>query len=91
MARQVWKYTLERFGPSSLSVPIGAEILSVQVQGASVAMWALVDPSAPLVVRSFLLAGTGHDLPDGGLVHRGTVLDGVFVWHVFERLTVAAA
>lgn len=88
MLRQVWKYDVES---GSVSMPLGAEILSVQMQRGVITLWALVDPTAPVVTRSFVVVGTGHDLPDGNLMYRGTVQAGTFVWHVFERLTVAAA
>ncbi len=47
--------------------------------------WFVVDPDADLLSRRFLLRGTGHPLDleaTGRFV--GTVLDGPFVWHVFE-------
>lgn len=88
MARQVWKYDVES---GSVSMPVGAELLSVQMQRGVITLWALVDPAAPAVHRSFVVVGTGQDLPDGDLVYRGTIQAGAFVWHVFERLTAPAA
>ena len=41
-------------------------------------------------LRTFLVKGTGHPLPDRGLRYVGTVQEagGRLVWHVFEQLFV---
>jgi hypothetical protein len=47
-----------------------------------VEFWARMT-GGPLVARSFRVYGTGQPLPER-VVHRGTALDGNFVWHLME-------
>jgi hypothetical protein len=70
-----------------IDMPAGAEVLSVQVQGDSVCLWAMVDTEAAAEVRRFRMFGTGHPLPRdaaGRLRFVGTVQDGWYVGHLFE-------
>lgn len=85
--REVWKYGVGTFGLFSINMPEGAQILTVGAQHDVGHMWALVDPRAPRVSRTFLLTGTGHEI-DGTLTveYVGTFqqVNGALVWHVFE-------
>ena len=59
----------------TIEMPEGALILDVQVQEHIPCLWALVDPDAPKVGRSFRIYGTGQPINDfaGGLgIHIGT-------------------
>lgn len=85
--RTVYKYPLLPIGDNIvLSLPAGATVLSVQVQHGEPCVWALVDTDAPLVKRSFRLAGTGHPLPNAPLAHLGTfqLEGGSLVFHLLE-------
>ena len=64
-------------------MPYGASILHVGVQDAQLYVWAEVNTTAPLVDRHFHIAGTGHPIPVG-LHFVGSVMDGPFVWHVYD-------
>lgn len=66
-----------------IEMPVGATILSVQMQGGTAQLWALVDPYAGTERRRFAVIGTGWDIPDHH-VYLGTWQDGPFVWHLFE-------
>lgn len=84
--KTVWKYILEP-GETTLEIPVGAQILSVAVQGEEVCLWALVEPDAIIEPRQFIVAGTGESIPDKyqppafiGTVH----LSAFLVFHVFE-------
>lgn len=94
---KVWKFRVpmgEVHGPgSTVTMPAGAEIVSVGTQGVEVFVWALVDPDAPKVGRRLGFFATGSPLPEGW-VHVGTAhvpgpnptLEGSnYVWHVFEE------
>lgn len=90
MNKQIWKFQLTSF-KMSIDVPIGAEILSVQMQGDIPCIWLLVNPKAPTQSRYFEIYGTGTDIPyDMGIMRNyiGTYqLDnGDFIFHVFERI-----
>lgn len=76
-------------GSFSLEMPRGSLILDLQMQRGQPCFWALVRPGEEPVERRFVVVGTGWPLaPEfSALVHRGTfqMLDGRFVWHVFEN------
>lgn len=61
MKKVVWKFFLK---PSieSISMPIGAEVLSIQSQGDDVCLWALVDPKQALEKRKFVVLATGQEV-----------------------------
>lgn len=85
--KQVFKYPLRITDTQSLELPVGAEILSVQVQFSTVQLWALVDTSQPKEKREIEIYGTGHPMHDAERKFIGTVQleEGRFVFHVFER------
>lgn len=86
--RTVWKFTYKVDDLVTLSIPDGAQILHHDLDPSPprhgyLALWALVDPDAPLTEFSLAVRGTGH--PATGLGrHLATVKDGPFVWHIFE-------
>lgn len=84
----IWKYELALKGEQTISLPQGAEILSVGVQAGGIFIWAMVQPDAPIENRTLEIAGTGTPI-DPGVARKfiGTVQQGSFVWHAFERVT----
>lgn len=92
MKRTIWKYTL-RGSREAKKMPQGAQILTAAEQRGDICVWALVDPTAPLVERAFTVVGTGKDadhLTDAAQ-YVGTVLlvHGALVFHVFDLGEVA--
>ena len=86
MRRVVWKYHLSRGrGVDVLELPGGASFVRADMQEGIICIWFLVDRDEPKVERRFSVYGTGQDVPDTAN-YVGTVMDGPFVWHVFERL-----
>ena len=86
--RTVYKYQITD-ADLSIELPRGAQPLSVQFQGhGEMNLWAIVDPEQPTETRRFVVAGTGHELPEGGLNHISTIqqLGGDLIWHIFEVL-----
>lgn len=81
----IWKYELEP-GKNLLKMPAGAKPLTVQTQGGTPTMWALVKEDAPPEHRIISIYGTGHKMPDHPGVYLGTfqMSDGALVWHVFD-------
>jgi hypothetical protein len=51
------------------------------------AIWIEVIPEneVPTEGRRMYAFGTGHDIP-AGMKHRGSFIDGPFVWHVYEQV-----
>lgn len=82
MTRYIWKYVVSL--SSETTVPLAGTIVHVGIQSSWPMLWVEVDPSAEAVPRTFDVFGTGEPIPDGWQ-HRGTVQDGAFVWHVYER------
>lgn len=90
--RTIWKYHLQLANPTTHSMPVGAEILTVQRQHDAIVLWALVDDAERArEMREFLVVDTGQAIPDElDVRYLGTVQERseapVFVWHVFEIL-----
>ena len=86
MTKKIYKYQLEIQAHQRIEMPDGAEILSVQVQGSTICIWAIIEEGQPLGERIFRIFGTGHDLPRDihGFAFVGTVQTGPLVWHVFH-------
>ncbi len=84
---KIWKYPVPIRDAVRVSLPRGAELLCVQVQGEEPCLWALVDPDASSVVRAFRWRGTVQEMEDAqGGVHVGTVQieGGRLVFHLFD-------
>jgi len=74
---KIWKYALQLTQLQTVALPVGFKLLTVQMQGPEITLWALVDPVADRREVSFLIIGTGHDIPNTygitGRIHAGTV------------------
>lgn len=84
--KAVWKYEITKSGEFSLSIPTGAQFLSIKTQFNKPVMYFLVDPDNLPEDRKFFIAGTGHKvIPDSGYAYLDTfsVGDGIFMWHIF--------
>lgn len=82
--KTIWKFELEQ-GVQRLRVPEGATFLSAEMQHGQLCLWAIVDPTAKKVPRGVQVIGTGHPFFPEGLKYINTVIDGLYVWHVFEE------
>lgn len=60
----VYKYELKITGEQIISLPFGAEILTVQMQDDKCCLWALVDPRYEFDERTICIYGTGHPIQD---------------------------
>lgn len=83
----IWKYSLKLDDKVKLEMPKGAQILTVQMQGITPYLWALVDTESKKEERTFFIFGTGTSNPRLGfeLNYIGTFQERFFVWHVFEE------
>jgi hypothetical protein len=59
-------------------------LMHVAMQDGEVHVWAAVDPSTALQPVWFHLVGTGGEV-DPKWYHLGTVIDGIYVWHIFSE------
>lgn len=108
MNNAIWKFPLERPDAEGappaprarflVEMPRGAEVLSTELMGGVVTVWALVNPEAPTVRRTLEVFATG-DVDVAGKRFIGTVINRQFVrlgerrtkeqlaplvWHVFD-------
>jgi hypothetical protein len=84
---RVWKYHIAIQGdPVVIPLPLGARPLSLQMQQGLPCVWVKVDPTMPLVDRSFQWIGTGHDFDQEATIdYVGTLqVSDAFVFHLFE-------
>jgi hypothetical protein len=87
--RTVYKYPIPMEDTFGVFLPIGAEILAIQVQREMPVFWAEVDPGSEPERRRFRVVGTGYPLPDAEVrKYLGTFQldDGDLVFHLFEIL-----
>lgn len=84
--------------PSTVDIemPIGAEILAVQIMSGMPQMWAIVDPNAVVEIRKFAVIATGvsFDNSNGNIYagsHVGTVQTLQGVLHVFDVTALPAS
>jgi len=89
---KIYKYPLGLTDVQGIQLPLGAQILTVQVQpGSGLCLWAIVDPEATGQTRQTLIEiiGTGHPMLPVPRRYISTVQlqGGMLVFHIFERLT----
>jgi hypothetical protein len=86
--RTVWKYQLEwTADPQTLRIPYRSMVLlgpHIAVQHEKLCLWAEVETDDDPREYTFLIRGTGHEVPDSA-DYLGSALTegGHFVWHVF--------
>jgi hypothetical protein len=89
--KTIWKFEVALVSPQQVPMPNGTEILTVQTQGETGCLWALVDTEADSTdMRTFEVFGTGQIIHEDMGIERkyiGTFQVRPFVWHVFERLS----
>ena len=89
MEKTIWKYELEITDNQNILMPIGAEILTVQMQDGTPCLWALLNPEADIEKRYIEIFGTGHPVScDLGSARKYIstfqMSNGELVFHVFE-------
>lgn len=89
----IWKFSLQITDRQTVTMPVGANILSVQDQAGGLQLWAIVNPDAEREQRVIEIVGTGNPMvdiekEDLARFHIATVQvrGGALVWHVFELL-----
>lgn len=80
----IYKYPIEIADTQYVEMPLGAQILSAQMQGGQLCLWAKVEPDEKkMLKRKILVFGTGHPMPMAHGAFVDTVQMGSLVWHVF--------
>jgi hypothetical protein len=80
----IWKYELSITDRQNIQLPVGAQILSVQMQNGNCCMWVMCNSEAPLETRRFAMYGTGHELPQFPGKYITTFQFDILVFHLFE-------
>ena len=84
--KRIYKYVLDYKGVDQfpIDVPVGAAPLHVGFDPAgNLAVWALVDPSAPSERVVVTVVGTGQGIRADAGKYFGTFIESLFVFHVF--------
>ncbi len=87
MKRIIYKYPFGVCDFFQLSLPKGAEILSVQVQNETPCFWVLADPLEVQETRDFEILATGQpfDLTDQKFIGTFQLQGGSLIFHLFEN------
>ena len=81
----IYKYELEVADWQDVKMPLGGEILSIQLQGAKPTIWVKLAPHQPVGERRLRIVGTGHSFVDALIGdYVGTIQSDGFVWHLFD-------
>ncbi len=82
--KAIWKFPLvDRCGLQFVAMPLGAEILTVQMQGTTITLWAKVNTENPMESVPIQIVGTGNPYDSVG-DYIGTVQLDMYVWHIFK-------
>lgn len=87
--KTIYKYPIEVTDEQTLTLPVNSQILTVQAQGNTPCIWAMIDTAETrteqIAVRVY---GTGHPIADSERqIYIGTfqLLGGQFVFHAFYK------
>lgn len=87
--KTIWKYPLKVAGEQVVEMPEGAKIISAQMQGGQLCLWAIVISCRAVESRRICVFGTGHDISTDRayeFIDTAQMAGGSLVWHVFEKL-----
>jgi hypothetical protein len=87
--KRIYKYPLALTDTQFVELPLGAEILTAQMQGDQLCLWAMVNtlPEAIKKNRRIEIIGTGNPVPTGDLKYISTfqMMGGGLIFHAFEN------
>ncbi len=84
--KTIFKYQLSTVDRQDVRMPMGARILTALVQNGVVCVWAEVDGvTEGMEPRTIWIVGTGNPMPGVALSYINSVMQGPFVWHVYEE------
>lgn len=85
----VYKQVLSFHTDQQIMLPVGAQILTIEVQHEELCVWYLCDPSKHVEPWTFRVVGTGISLPDDMnlFTYKGTVQlhGGALIYHTFVK------
>jgi len=87
--KTIWKYPLKPIESQVVELPGGAKILTAQLQGNQLCLWALVNTLALTESRKIRIYGTEHPISnqkEHRYISTYQLADGEFIFHVFEEI-----
>lgn len=84
---RIYKYPLEVTDRQEVFMPMGATLLTAQMQHGILQLWSLVDENEQAeTARKIAIFGTGNPMPDDPSAYLATfqMSGGALVFHVFE-------
>lgn len=82
--RTIYRYPLRLAEVQTITGPGLGRIVAVGNSRGELEVWAEVDTHDMEMVRTVTIVGTGNEIPHGAGRHVGHVIDGPFVWHIYE-------
>ena len=88
----IYKYQFSVADTVTLLLPDGASIVKIGLQDnepgfGRLVLWAIVNTEHPKVPYTIYCRGTGRPMPEQAGKYMDSVMDGPFVWHVFDSAT----
>lgn len=87
--KTIWQYPLDITDVQTIGMPEGAEIISAQMQGSQLCLWAIVIATRAVTPRIICIFGTGDEMftaAEYSPIDTVQMAGGSLVWHVFERV-----
>ena len=84
---KIWKFYLGVGPETTVTLPKGAQVLSVGTQDELIHMWAIVDPDAARIEKNFHIVSTGEPCEHvRGMKFCGMAMmhGGSLIFHIFE-------
>ena len=89
----IWKQHIEclrgiyNLFETKIELPKDSSILSLKVIGDDLNLWFKFNPALKITLESYTIriVGTGFETPTDGFSYIDTIIDGMFVWHVFIK------
>lgn len=84
----IYKYPIKIIDTQKVKLPLYAKILTAQMQGDTLCLWAQVDDTnTDTKERTIEVFGTGYPMSHDARRYIGTtqMRGGALIWHVFER------
>jgi hypothetical protein len=83
---RIWKFPVRVTDLQTIGMPLGAKILSIDVQKEIVCIWALCDEKAEIAKRTIRIYGTGHAIysDPGTFIGTFQMNGGNLVFHAFD-------
>lgn len=80
----IWKFPFTITDGFTLEIPMPAHIVHVAMQGDQPCLWAVVDPEGRKAKASFIIVGTGQEIPPLEMFKFvASFQQPPFVWHLF--------